>query len=74
MVPGISPVKLLVKVPVPIPLAVILPAVVGPVDVLQQTPRAVTLAPPSEVIFPPAVAVVVPTDEMEYGTFGLDEC
>ena len=51
------------KTPVPIPLAVILLLVVGPVDVLQQTPRAVTLAPPSEVIFPPAVAVVVPTDE-----------
>ena len=51
------------KVPVPIPLAVILLAVVGPVEVPQQTPRAVTLAPPSEVIFPPAVAVVVPTDE-----------
>jgi hypothetical protein len=48
-----------VKLPVPIPLAVILLAVVGAVEVPQQTPRAVTLAPPSEVIFPPAVAVVV---------------
>ena len=32
--------------------------VVGFDDVLQQTPRMVTAAPPSEVTFPPDVAVV----------------
>jgi len=34
-------------------------AVVGLADVLQQTPLAVTEAPPSEVTFPPLVAVDV---------------
>ena len=33
-------------------------AVVGPEEVDQQTPLAVTVAPPSEVTFPPLVAVV----------------
>jgi hypothetical protein len=31
--------------------------IVGVAEVFQQTPRAVTDAPPSSVIFPPAVAV-----------------
>ena len=44
--------------PVPVPLVVLLSAVVGLADVLQQTPRAVTLAPPLEVTFPPPDAVV----------------
>lgn len=43
--------------PDPEPLAVILSEVVGLDDVLQQTPLAVTGAPPSEVTFPPLVAV-----------------
>jgi len=49
---------LLVKLPVPVPLFVSELETVGFVEVLQQTPRAVTVAPPSEVTLPPLVAVV----------------
>lgn len=49
---------LLVKIPVPDPSIVLLSLVVGLPDVLQQTPLAVTEAPPSSVTFPPLVAVV----------------
>lgn len=35
---------------------------VGFVVVLQQTPRAITVAPPSEVILPPVAAVVLVID------------
>ena len=49
---------LLTNIPVPVPSVVWESAVVGVWLVLQQTPRAVTVAPPSEVIFPPLVAVV----------------
>jgi hypothetical protein len=50
---------LLVKAPVPVPsLVLVLSAIVGLVVVPHTTPRAVTAAPPSEVIFPPLVAVV----------------
>jgi hypothetical protein len=55
---GVSPVKALVNAPVPVPSVVLLSAVVGLADVLQQTPRAVTAAPPSELMFPPLEAVV----------------
>jgi hypothetical protein len=48
----------LVKLPVPVPSLVLLSAVVGLGLVLQQTPRAVTVAPPSSVTFPPESAVV----------------
>ena len=58
--PDSNPIKLLVKLPVPVPSVVLLLLIVGAVDVLQHTPRAVTVAPPSEVIFPPAVAVFNP--------------
>ena len=44
--------------PVPVPLFVLLPAMVGFVDVDQQTPLAVTLAPPLDVTLPPETAVV----------------
>jgi hypothetical protein len=49
-----------VKIPVPVPLEVIpiLLVIVGVCEVLHTTPRAVTAAPPSEVILPPVVAVV----------------
>ena len=47
------------KTPVPVPSVVLEFAVVGFAEVLQQTPRAVTLAPPSEVMFPPLAAEVV---------------
>ena len=56
--PGVNPVILLVKLPTPVPSLVLLLAIVGFVDVLQQIPRPVTVAPPSEVMFPPLVAVV----------------
>jgi hypothetical protein len=49
---------LLVKTPVPDPSVVWLPEISGFGEVLQQTPLAVTLAPPSSVTFPPEVAVV----------------
>jgi hypothetical protein len=47
---------LLLKLPVPLPSVVVLLAVVGFCDVLQHTPRTVTVAPPDEVTFPPDVA------------------
>jgi hypothetical protein len=49
---------LLTKLPVPVPSDVLLFAIVGPVEILQQTPRTVTEAPPSLVMLPPLVAVV----------------
>ncbi len=49
----------LVNVPVPVPSLVQLPPTAGLADVLQQTPLTVTGAPPSEVMVPPLVAVVV---------------
>jgi len=65
----VSPVILLVKLPVPDPSTVlVLNATVAPELVLQQTPRAVTAEPPSPLIVPPdeaddaviaAIAVVV---------------
>ena len=49
----------LVKLPVPVPSKVFVERLmVGPVVVLQHTPRAVMLAPPSAVTFPPEVAEV----------------
>jgi hypothetical protein len=54
----------LVNEPVPVPLLVfVVNAVVGFDEVLQHTPRAVTLAPPSEVTLPPLDAVVCATEE-----------
>ena len=50
---------LLVKLPAPDPSVVlVLNATVGAADVLQQTPRAVIVEPPSEVVTPPDTAVV----------------
>jgi hypothetical protein len=48
----------LVNTPVPDPSSVQFPPTTGFGDVSQQTPYAVTGAPPSEVTSPPAVAVV----------------
>ena len=48
----------LVKVPVPVPSVVWLSDVVGLAEVLQQTPLAVTAAPPASATFPPLDAVV----------------
>ena len=49
---------LLVKDPVPVPSLVWLPVITGEVAMLQQTPLAVTVAPPSDVTLPPLVAAV----------------
>ena len=48
----------LAKLPVPVPSEVWLSLVVGLAEVLQHTPFAGTEAPPSDVTFPPLVAVV----------------
>jgi len=53
-----SPVRLLTNTPVPYPSVVLLSAIVGLGVVLQQTPLAATVAPPSDVTFPPLSAVV----------------
>ena len=50
----------LVNIPVPVPSVVLVDkAIVGFAVKLQQTPRAVTGAPPSVVMLPPLVAVVM---------------
>ena len=49
---------LLAKEPFPVPSLVWLPEITGDVAVLQQTPLAVTAAPPFEVTLPPLVAAV----------------
>ena len=58
MVPADNPVIELVKLPEPVPFVVMLFEIVGGDEIFQQTPRAVTAAPPSLVIVPPLVAVV----------------
>ena len=62
MVAGVSPVILLVKVPIPVPLFVKLFAIVGLAVVPQHTPLDVTAAPPSLLILPPLVEEVVVID------------
>ena len=53
----------LVNIPVPVPSVVLVDkAIVGFAAVLQQTPRAVTVDPPSAVMLPPLEAVVVVLD------------
>jgi hypothetical protein len=58
-----------------VPSVVLLSATVGVEFVLQQTPRAVMDAPPSEIILPPhsAVVSVIPliVDVVTMGTVGL---
>jgi len=61
-VSAVSPVRELVKLPVPVPSVVRLSLIVGEEDVPQHTPFAVTSAPPSDVTLPPPVAVVVAMD------------
>ena len=60
---SVKPFKLLVKLPVPLPLFVVLLATVGLLEVLQQTPLAVTNAPLSEVTIPPLLAKVLVIDD-----------
>jgi hypothetical protein len=57
VVPGCKPVRLLEKLPVPVPSLVKLLLMVGFEVVAQQTPLAVIDPPPSDVIFPPDTAV-----------------
>ena len=60
MVAGSSPVRLPVKEPARVPVVVWKSVLRGvEVTVLQQIPRAVTDAPPSVVIVPPLVAMVL---------------
>ena len=54
---AVKPVRLLVNAPIPEPFVVLVLAVVGLEVVFQQTPRAVTVALPSDVTLPPPVAV-----------------
>ena len=62
---AISPEILLVKIPAPIPSVVFVDEeIVGLAFVLQQTPLAVMLAPPSLDIFPPEIAVVFVIDDI----------
>ena len=50
----------LVNIPIPVPSVVLVDkAIVGFAVMLQQTPRAVMVAPPSAVTLPPLAAVVV---------------
>ena len=70
------PERLLVKLPVPVPSDVlVLNEIVGPEEVLQQTPRAVIVEPPSEVVTPPDTAVVEPIEAIAFvkstGTVGV---
>ena len=53
---------MLANIPAPVPLLVLLPVISGLTDVPKQTPLAVTVAPPSEVILPPVVADIEVTD------------
>ena len=55
---GVNPLRKLMNTPVPVPSVVWFPAVAGFGDVLQHTPLAVTIAPPSVITLPPLVAVV----------------
>jgi hypothetical protein len=48
----------LLNVPVPVPLLVVLLAVVGFWTVPYATPLAVTMSPPSEVTLPPVIAPI----------------
>ena len=64
MLPAVSPVILLLNEPIPVASAVWFPAILGFAVVLQQTPRPVTAAPPSELILPPLMAVVEVIDVM----------
>jgi len=59
---GASPVIKLANVPLPDPLVVWLPAMVGFDEVLQQTPLAIIAKPPADEILPPIKAVVAVTE------------
>ncbi len=61
MVLGEREIREEVNVPIPVPSEVLVERVTNGDGVVDQTtPRAVTLAPPSALIFPPEMAVVLP--------------
>jgi hypothetical protein len=60
--PGVNPERLLTKLPVPVASVVKELVIVGAVVVAQQTPLAVIDPFPSDVIFPPEIAVVPVTE------------
>ncbi len=65
MVLGVRAVILLVNMPAPDPSVVLVASViVGDGLVLQQTPLAAIVAPPSLVTFPPETAVVVVVEDI----------
>jgi hypothetical protein len=55
-VPGSNPVRLLIKLPVPVPSVVLEQPIVGFTVVAQHTPLTVTAPPPSVVMVPPEIA------------------
>jgi len=55
---AVSPVRLALKEPKPVPISTLLPAIVGLLEVPYTIPLADTLAPPVAVTLPLAVAVV----------------
>jgi hypothetical protein len=57
-VPGVKPVKLLVKLPVPVPSEVLSSEIVGLCEVLQHTPLDVTGESPESLMVPPPEALV----------------
>ena len=64
---GDSPLNELVYVPEPVPSIVLLLLVVGElVELLQQTPFEVIVAPPSLEILPPPLALVVVIDDIVF--------
>jgi len=62
VVPGSNPVRLLVKLAVPVPSVVLKSPMVGFKVIDQQAPFEVMVVPPSELIFPPDTAVVCPIE------------
>jgi hypothetical protein len=77
VVTGVRPVMELINDPGPVPSFVQVLDVVGLTDVLQQTPLAVTDAPPSDVTLPPLAAAtcVIPVGVVvvTVGRFAIDE-
>ena len=62
---GFNPDIMLVKLPVPLPSVVLELLVVGFDEVLQQTPLAVTVDPPSDVTLPPQTALLEVIEDTE---------
>ena len=58
MVFSFSPVMVMLNEPLPVPLLVLFPFMVGLGEVLQHRPRSVTVALPSDVTLPPHTNVV----------------